>query len=50
MKKEKTEFSKTLLVWETILIWVVTLSFIGLAYICIVKEVEHRDKTQKYAY
>ena len=38
MKKEKKEFSKTLLVWETILIWVVTLSFIGLAYICIINQ------------
>lgn len=38
MKKEKREFSKTLLVWETILIWVVTLSFIGLAYICIINQ------------
>ena len=36
--KEKREFSKSLLVWETILIWVVTLSFIGLAYICIINQ------------
>ena len=36
--KKKTEFSKTLMVWETILIWVVTLSFIGLAYICIINQ------------
>ena len=36
--KKKQEFSKALLVWETILIWVVTLSFIGLAYICIINQ------------
>ena len=36
--KKKNEFSKTLLIWETILIWVVTLSFIGLAYICIIRD------------
>lgn len=36
--KDKKEFSKSLLVWETILIWVVTLSFIGLAYICIINQ------------
>ena len=35
---KKTEFSKSLLIWETILIWVVTLSFIGLAYICIINQ------------
>ena len=38
MNKNKKEFSKSLLVWETILIWVVTLSFIGLAYICIINQ------------
>ena len=32
------EFSKTLLGWETILIWIVTLSFIGLAYACIINQ------------
>ena len=36
--KKKNEFSKALLIWETILIWVVTLSFIGLAYICIINQ------------
>ena len=35
-EKAKREFSKSLLVWETILIWIVTLSFIGLTYICII--------------
>ena len=37
-KKEKKEFSKALLIWETVLIWVVTLSFIVLAYICIMNQ------------
>jgi hypothetical protein len=36
--KKKNEFSKSLLIWETILIWVITLSFIGLAYICIINQ------------
>lgn len=35
---KKTEFSKTLLIWETALIWVVTLAFIVLAYICIINQ------------
>ena len=34
-KEKKTEFSKSLLVWETILIWFITISFIGLVYFCI---------------
>lgn len=37
-KNKNTEFSKALLIWETILIWVITLSFIGLAYICIINQ------------
>ena len=37
-KEKNKEFSKSLLIWETILIWVVTLSFIGLAYICIINQ------------
>lgn len=37
-KEQKREFSKTLLVWETILIWVITLSFIGLVYFCIINQ------------
>lgn len=32
------EFSKLLLIQESILIWIITLSFIGLAYICILKD------------
>lgn len=33
--KKKTEFSKALLIQETILVWIITLAFIVLAYICI---------------
>ena len=36
--KKKSEFSKTLLVQETILIWVLTLSFIGLTFFCILNQ------------
>lgn len=35
IKKKKLEFSKTLLIQESILIWIMTLSFIGLAFICV---------------
>jgi hypothetical protein len=40
MKKEskKQEFSKTLLIWETILIWTITLSVIALVYFCIINQ------------
>lgn len=34
--KKKQEFSKSLLIQETLLIWVITLAFIGLAYFCII--------------
>ena len=34
--KPKREFSKTLLIQESALIWVVTITFLVLAYICIV--------------
>lgn len=36
-KKEKrhNEFSKMLLIQESILIWIITIAFIGLAYMCI---------------
>ena len=37
-EKRKTEFSKSLLVQESVLIWIVTLAFIVLAFICIVNE------------
>lgn len=33
--KKKTEFSKSLLIQETVLIWIITIAFIVLAYICI---------------
>ena len=35
MKKKKTEFSKGLLIQESILIWVITISFLVLAFICV---------------
>lgn len=38
MKKEKTEFSKALLIQESILVWIVTIAFIILAYICIIND------------
>ena len=34
-KSEKMEFSKKLLIQESMLIWVVTLAFIVLAFVCI---------------
>ena len=34
----KRQFSKTLLIQESILIWIITLSFIVLSYICIVNQ------------
>ena len=37
-EKKKLEFSKTLLVWETILIWFITLAFIALVYFCIIND------------
>lgn len=36
--KKKKEFSKSLLVQESVLIWIVTLTFIVLAFICIFNE------------
>lgn len=35
MEKKKLEFSKLLLVQESVLIWIMTLSFIVLAFYCI---------------
>lgn len=37
-EKKKLEFSKTLLIQESILIWIMTLAFIILAFICIEKQ------------
>lgn len=38
MKKNKTEFSKGLLIQESVLVWVITLAFLVLAYICIMND------------
>ena len=38
MKNKKKEFSKVLLIQESVLIWIITLSFIALAYICIINQ------------
>lgn len=35
VQKKKTEFSKVLLIQESILIWIMTLAFIALAFICV---------------
>ena len=35
MKKQRREFSKTLLIQESVLIWIMSLSFIILAFYCI---------------
>ena len=37
-KKEKKEFSKSLLVQESVLIWIITISFILLACVCIQRQ------------
>ena len=34
-KRKKGAFSKRLLVQESVLIWILTFSFIGLAYLCV---------------
>ena len=34
-KKKKNSFSKVLLIQESILIWIITLSFLALAFICV---------------
>ena len=36
--KKKTEFSKSLLIQESILVWVITLAFLVLAYVCIIND------------
>ena len=38
MKKEKRSFSKTLLIQESILVWISTIAFIILAFICVFKQ------------
>ena len=37
-KSRNTEFSKVLLIQESALIWIMTLVFLGLAYLCIVHD------------
>lgn len=36
-KKEKKSFSKSLLVQESILLWIITLSFLALAFFCVIQ-------------
>ena len=38
MRKRKTEFSKKLLIQESVLIWIVTLAFLVLAFYCVHNE------------
>lgn len=37
-KKEKLSFSKALLVQESILIWIITITFLILAFYCVIKQ------------
>lgn len=37
-RKTKLEFSKKLLIQESVLIWIVTLSFIALAFYCVIMQ------------
>ena len=37
-REKKTEFSKFLLIQESVLIWIMTIAFIILAYICVVNQ------------
>ena len=37
-KKKKNEFSKTLLIQESFLIWIITVSFIALAFYCVANQ------------
>lgn len=38
MEKTKKEFSKKLLVQESILIWIITFAFIVLAFVCVINQ------------
>ena len=38
MFKKRLEFSKALLIQESILIWIITIAFIGLAYFCVINQ------------
>lgn len=35
---KKKEFSKSLLIQESFLIWIITAAFIGLAYLCVINQ------------
>lgn len=37
-KREKRQFSKSLLIQESILIWVITISFLVLAFFCVINQ------------
>lgn len=37
-KKNKRQFSKSLLIQESVLIWIVTIAFIALAFTCIINQ------------
>lgn len=37
-KKKKKEFSKLLIIQESVLIWIITISVLVLAYICIINQ------------
>ena len=38
MRQKKNEFSKTLLIQESVLIWITTICFIVLAFYCVIKQ------------
>lgn len=40
MMKKKIEFSKILLIQESVLIWIMTIALIALAYLCILNDFE----------
>lgn len=37
-EKQKTEFSKTLLIQESVLIWITTIAFVFLAFYCVTNQ------------
>lgn len=38
LKNKKLEFSKQLLVQESLLIWIITIAFIALAFVCVINQ------------
>lgn len=38
MRTKQRAFSKALLIQESVLIWLLTLAFIGLAFLCVIKD------------